>query len=42
MESLHKEFIDFTYEVDSIIDLSCEIPNSKNMADIKNSEEIFD
>ena len=42
MESLHKEFIDFTYEVDTIIDLSSEIPNSKNKVDLKNSEEIFD
>ena len=42
MESLRKEFIDFTYEVDTIIDLSSEIPNSKNKVDLKNSEEIFD
>ena len=42
MEELHKEFIDFTYEVDSIIDLSCSVSSSKNQVDLKNSEEIFD
>ena len=42
MEQLHKEFIDFTYEVDSIIDLSCSVSSSKNQVDLKNSEEIFD
>jgi hypothetical protein len=42
MESLHKEFLDFTYEVDTIIDLSGDVANSKNQVDLKNSEEIFD
>jgi hypothetical protein len=39
---LQKEFIDFTYEVDSIIDLSCDVPSIKNQVELKNSEVIFD
>ncbi len=42
METLHKEFNDFTYEVDSIIDLSSDIPRAKKQLDLKNSEELFD
>jgi hypothetical protein len=37
-----KEFIDFTYEVDSIIDLLCDVPIIKNQVELKNSEVIFD